>query len=720
MVFQRLLWVNLFFICSLLHAAGWILNDPYPTTESQMNIYYSSYAEQPKTLDPAKSYSANESIFVSQIYEPPLQYDYLKRPYELVPATASQMPSVQYFNEKGQLVLASDEHIVKSVYTIHIKPGILYQPHPAFAKNANGQYIYFPFGGQDLRKDKIKQITDFKHTGTRELTANDYVYQIKRLAAPFVNSPIYGLMSEYIIGFSDYAKILPKPHGEYIDLRDYPLEGVRLIDDYTFEISIKGQYPQFIFWLAMPFFSPIPWEADRFYQQEGMSENNLSFGWFPVGTGAFMLSENNPNSRIVLEKNPNFHDDYFPTTASLHDMERGYLHHPGARLPLIDKAIYTLEKESIPRWSKFLQGYYDLSAIGADSFDQAIQITADGKLTLGPDMQQRGIKLSRTIDPSIYYLGFNMLDPVVGGTSERARKLRQAIAIAVNFDEYITIFFNGRGFAAQSPIPPGIFGHRVGKQGINTAVYYKDGAHIKRRPIEYARALMTAAGYPKGRDPKTHEALILHYDVPATGGPDDKAQLDWMRKQFARIGISLNIRATQYNRFQEKMRTGNAQIYSWGWNADYPDPENFLFLLYGGNGKVKYGGENASNYHNRQFDALFDLMKNRPNDEKRQQLIDQMVRILRHDTPWSFGFNPESFVLSQQWISPIKANTISLNTLKYVAINVPLRNQLREAWNQPKWLPLLIFLLMMVLLFLLFARAYRKKERQAAKRGPIC
>jgi oligopeptide transport system substrate-binding protein len=78
---------------------------------------------------------------------------------------------------------------------------------------------------------------------------------------------------------------------------------------------------------------------------------------------------------------------------------------------------------------------------------------------------------------------------------------------------------------------------------------------------------------------------------------------NWMRKQFAKLGIELVVRATDYNRFQEKMRKGTAQVFMWGWNADYPDPENFFFLLYGPNRKVD-GGENAANYKTRSSTAV--------------------------------------------------------------------------------------------------------------------
>ncbi|MFC3908879.1 ABC transporter substrate-binding protein [Legionella dresdenensis] len=700
-------------------AQSWVLNNPYPAEDADKKIYYSSFTEQPKTLDPARSYSSNEYQFIAQIYEPVLQYDYYIRPYKLVPSTAAAMPEIRYLNKLHQPVAASDDpNVAYSVYTIHIKPGLYYQPHPALAKDEQGQYRYLDLNEDYLEENDISQLADFKYTGTREVVADDYIYEIKRLASPAVNSSIYGLMSEHITGFREFAASLPEAReGEYLDLKRYSLAGVFKIDDYTFEITLKGVYPQFMFWLAMPFFSPIPWEADKFYSQPGMEDKNLTFDWYPIGTGPFMLTENNPNRRMVLHKNPNFRQEFFPGHGSSDDISKGYQHQVGERLPLIEQAVYTLEKESIPRWNKFLQGYYDLSGISAESFDQAIRINQAGKPVLTPEMRAMNIRLTQTTDPTVYYLGFNMLDPVVGGRSERARKLRQAISIAVNYDENITIFFNGRGLPAQGPVPPGIFGYKEGKAGINPYVYRWADGKRKRRSINDARQLMKAAGYPGGHDPKTGRALILHYDVPVTGGPDDKTQLDWMRKQFAKIGIDLNIRGTQYNRFQEKMRNGNAQIFSWGWNADYPDPENFLFTLYGLNGKVKHGGENAANYDNPAYNKLFDLMKNRPNDPQRQQLIDQMVEIARHDAPWVWGINTQSFILSQQWISAVKPNTISLNTLKYISVDVEERNRLRALWNKPVLWPIGVFVLLLLVLLLPLFFAWRSRQNQPALRS---
>lgn len=687
-------------------------NNPHQKAANQ-NVRYGAFAGSPKTLDPARSYSADEALFTGQIYEPPLQYHYLKRPVELVPLTVVKMPTVSYYDAQNQRLPENTDpkKIAYSLYDIEIQPGIYYQPHPALAKNEQGEYRYLHLKPRDL--SGIYNLNDFKYQGTRELTADDYVYEIKRLADPTLQSPIFGLMSEHIAGLSDYEKTLEKAHQNtnYVDLRQYPLEGTKAISRYHYQIKIKGFYPQFKYWLAMAFFAPIPWEADAFYSQPGMKEKNLTLDWFPIGTGPYFLSDNNPNKQMVLEKNPNFRGEKYPSEGEPGDQEKGYLKDAGLSMPFVDKFIFTLDKESIPRWYKFLQGYYDRSGVSADSFDQAIKIDANGKPIVSEELQKKGIYLQTSVSPSIYYLGFNMQDDVVGGLSEKQRKLRQAISIALDYEEFISIFLNGRGVPAQGPIPPGIFGYE--KKDFNTIVYYDDHGKIKRKPIEYAKKLLAEAGYPNGIDPKTGQALILNYDVPASGNPDDQALFNWMRKQFAKLGIHLNVRSTQYNHFQDKIRRGNTQIYLFGWNADYPDPENFLFLFYGPNGKVKFGGENASNYSNPKVDALYEQIKDMPNGPERQNKITEILKILREDSPWIFGYHPIDFVLSHSWNRPSKPNPIANNLLKYERLNPSGREQKRAEWNKANFWPILIILGFIVLMLVPLAITYWKRENKS-------
>jgi len=692
-------------------------NNPHKTEDEKKTIYYASFAERPKTLDPARSYSSNEALFTAQIYEPPLQYSYLERPYRLETLTATELPKPRYYDKNGNELKADApaQKVALSVYEIHIQQGINYQPHPAFAKDKNGHYVYHRLSEEEI--EDMEELAEFKQVSTRELTAEDYVYQIKRLAHPELQSPIFGLMSQYILGLDEYSKTLQMAYenqeeGAFLNLKDYPLKGVEAVDRYTYRITIKGKYPQFIYWLAMPFFAPMPWEADAFYSQSGMEENNLTLDWYPVGTGPFQLTENNPNRRMLLKKNPNFRGERYPTQGESGDQQAGYLKHAGEPIPFIDEFIFSLEKESIPRWNKFLQGYYDQSTITADSFDEAIIIDKYGMPYLTDTMREKDIRLQTSISPSIFYIGFNMMDDIVGKKGERARKLRQAISIVLDYEEYSSIFLNGRGMPAQGPLPPGIFGYLPSQEGMNSYVYDWRNGKANRKSVAEAKHLLAEAGYPNGRDAVTGKLLVLHFDAAATGGPDDKARFSWMRKEFEKLGIQLQIRSTQYNRFQEKMRTGNAQIFSWGWHADYPDPENFLFLLYGPNGKVKYGGENAANYSNPHYDVLFEKMKNMPSGPERLAIIQEMLALVRKDSPWVWGFHPKTFSLSHAWLSDNKPHAMANNTLKYIYLNPIKRMSERIAWNKPIVWPVFIVIVLFIILLLPVVWRFWRKEHQ--------
>lgn len=707
-----------------VHApAAW--NNPYPASEEGKNILYASFRERPKHLDPARSYSSNEYEFIAQIYEPPFQYHYLKRPYTLVPLTAVSIPTPVYLDQNGRKLSpkASATDIAYSIYEIRIRPGIYYQPHPAFAKDAEGRYLYHALSERDL--SKIYTVADFPRTGTRELVAADYVYQIKRLAHPKLHSPILSLMADYIVGLKAYAETLDRAYkklaegredGVYLDLTRYPLAGAEVVDRYTYRVKIYGKYPQLLYWMAMPFFAPMAPEVDRFFSQPGMARKNLTLHWYPVGTGPYMLTMNDPNRRMVLERNPNYHEEHYPSEGEAEDRRRGLLADAGKRLPFIDKVIFSLEKESIPYWNKFLQGYYDRSGVLSESFDQAVRFSGSGDTEVTEAMKKKGITLLTSVAASTYYMGFNMLDPVVGGYSERARKLRQAISIAVDYEEQISIFRNGRGIAAQGPLPPGIFGHREGRAGINPYVYDWVNGKPKRKPISYARKLLAEAGYPDGRDARTGKPLLLYFETPATG-PEEKAQLDWMAKQFKKLNIQLVVRATDYNRFQEKMRKGNAQIFVWGWNADYPDPENFLFLLHGPNKKVGNNGENAANYDNPEYNRLFERMKNMDNGPERLAIIDQMVDILRRDAPWVWGIHPKNFTLQHAWVYNAKPHVMANNTLKYLRLDPELRSQKRTAWNRPVVWPIGLLAVVLIASAVPAVLAYIRRERRVQRRG---
>lgn len=671
----------------LLGCDGVTPNNPYPEKQATENILYGNFDERPKYLDPARSYSSDESIFTAQIYETPLQYRYQRKKYELIPGTAKEMPQIKYIDAQGRAIDGDKfpEKVAETIYQITLKPGILYQPHPAFAKDPQGNFLY-----HQVSKTDAQALEDFEKTDTRELQAEDYVYEIKRIAWPKINSPIYELMSSHIIGLKEFHDQWEKNDPTPLDLRDAKIAGVKALDSYTYEIRIKGIYRQFPYWLAMPFFAPIPWEADVFYNQKELIDKNIVLDWYPVGTGPYMMAENNPNSKIVLIKNPNFRDQLYEDR----------------KIPQIDRAIYTLEKEQIPEWNKFLQGYYDASGIDSDNFASAIQISA-GQSDVTPSMKAKGISLLKEIEVADFYWGFNMQDESVGGYTEKQQKLRYAIAIAMDIEEYIEIFLNGRGMASQFFLPPGIFGYEA---RINPYVYDLIDGKPKRKSIEEAKKLLAEAGYPNGHDSKTNEPLIIHFDTTSTGGPADQARDAWMRKQFKKLGIDLDIRASDYNRFREKLDNGTFQLFFFGWIGDYPDPENFLFLLYGPNGKRHHDGVNSTNYENAAFDRLYEKMILLPDNVERAQVISQMRDIAEKDAPMVWGFNPEAYMLKHSWLENVIPNAMVRNGLKYYIVDGESRAKLRDRWNEARIWPLPLLIGLIALIILPVWIGYRRKE----------
>ena len=707
---------SLLIIClfALASCKDSVWNNPHSENNSSSSVYYSTFSERPKHLDPARSYSSGEYTFLAQIYEPPLQYNYLKRPYVLIPLTSTSIPRISFFSSDGKIIEGHSSEVAFTEYEIEIQPNIKYQPHPAFAKDNSGKHLYHDLDSENF--SQIFTLSDFPLTGTRELVAQDYVHQVKRMADPKTHCPISGVMSEYIVGFSELRDKLSKNQSgskKIHDLRAQNISGVSVVDRYKYRIRIKGKYPQFLYWLAMPFFSPMPWEASEFYKQSMLIKNNITLNWFPIGTGPFMLAENNPNLRMTMQKNPNFRGELYPEHGTSQDLSKGLLRDAGKKMPFIDKAVFSLEKENIPRWNKFLQGYYDSSGISSDSFDQAIRSSGSGadEVGLTDSMIEKGITLATSINTSIHYMGFNMLDDVIGGNTERARLLRQAISIAVDYEEYISIFLNGRGEAAQGPIPPQIFGHKEGADGINPYIYNWEKGAARRKTIDHAFQLLDKAGYKNGVDQNTGKPLILFFDAVGAGA-DAKSSLNWLRKQFRKLGIQLVIRSTDYNRFSEKMLEGTSQIYQWGWNADYPDPENFLFLLYGPNSKVNKQGENASNFTHPEYDLLFNQMKNMANGEERQAIIDKMVNIVRYQAPWLWGFYPKSYSLNHAWLHNVKPNLMANNTLKYLRINPEKREKNIKLWNQPVVWPLFLLIAIIIISIIPATFEYRRREKQ--------
>lgn len=693
-------------------------NNPHPPGEDDLMVYQSVMSSTPpKHLDPAISYSSDESLFTMQIYEPPMAYHFLKRPYELIPLGAQAFPQVSYLDEEGRELPESDPAPAFTRYTITLRSDAHFQPHPAFARDAQDQPLYL-FESAD-EGALFRQIPDFPETGDRPVQPNDYVYGIKRLADPLRGSPMLGFMSQYIVGMKELSQELGEvPRQGWLNLDDYDLAGLEVIDEHRFSITIYGRYPQFVYWLAMHFFSPIAPEVDRFYNNPGFLERNLTLDWWPVGSGPYMMVKNDPNSSIVLERNPNYREDYFPSEGAPGDREAGFLADAGKRIPFIDRAEYQMEKSQLSLWTKFQQGYYDRSGeVHGNTngvFDQAFVVGPDG-VSMSREMAEREITMSPDVKPGVYYYGFNMRDPVVGGYTEERRKLRRALQIVFNVEEYLNIFYKGNAIPAHTLIPPGIPGHLEGEAGINTYTHDWINGEAVRKPVEEARRLLAEAGYPNGRDASTGEPLKIFIDVQTQA--IGNTSMRWLDRTFSKLGVQVEFRPADWNRTREKLLTGNTQIYSYGWLADYPDPENFLFLLYGPESPLvcECDGANNSNYENEAFDEMFRQMRVQAPGPERDKLVADMVEMFRRDAVWLYAFNPKEIFLNNSWVYNTKRHGITKGTLKYVRLEPERRARKREAWNQPVTWPLWTGSAALAGLILPGVLAYRRRQNATAR-----
>jgi len=677
-------------------------NSPYPDANNGAEVvYYSSFSQPPKHLDPQLSYTVSDGIYLSLCYESLMSYAYLERPLRLQPELALAVPEpVEQRDNEGKLIEIS--------YAFQIHSNVFYIDDPCFP------------GGKG-----------------REATAADFLFAFKRLADPDTNCPVVDSFG-HILGFREFRNrlkarraelakgITPKhstsidPRQLYADAGDLP--GIRVTGKYSFEVVMDHQYPQILYWLAMRFVSAIPWEAVAYYDGEehaGEKGKRDDFDQRPVGTGPYRFEWEtyNRESRIVLVRNKDWWGTRYPergAPAAFFPSEPGTpfdrdagtwtVERAGKPVPSIDRIEWYREKEALPRFNKFLQGYYDAAAIPHESFDRVIE---NDNLT--PEMAANGIRLVKDVGLDVFYVGFNMDDDEIGAPAifsdpkiesnrevelARRRKLRQALSLAIDMREYIRIFDNSLGVPAQSPLPPGLFGYEQDYQN-----------PYAQHDIARAEQLLREAGYPNGIDPSTGEPLHLTYDAGNTS-TRARAIYNFYIDAWKKIGINVELAATDYNKFQEKMHSGRYQIFSWGWIADYPDPENFLFLLYGPNSS-KHGDHNPNHarYENAAYDSYFKRMETLKNEESstweeidpatgenrtvtmsRLEIIRVLRDILQEDCPWIPIMHSVDYLLYHDWMQHVKPHPITGSYMRFYSINSETRAKRRHEWNQPvRW-----------------------------------
>jgi len=366
-----------------------------PDGDSNEMVLYHVLHTRIKGLDPGDMRDVYSIMVGSQIFETLYDYHFLKRPYELIPLLAKDMPEVS----PDQLV-----------YTIKIKRGVYFQDDVCF--------------------------TDGKG---RELKAQDFVFSIKRIANIKYLSSNWSLFDDRIVGLDEFREYTKSCKSEAQVDCSRTVEGLTASDDWTLVIKLTKPWPQLISAaLADISTAPVAKEAVDYYGKDIISH--------PVGTGPYKLNVWRRDSYIELGRNPTFRGELYPSESEEGDAEAGYLDDAGKPIPFADRVVWTVIEEYQPTWLLFLQGKVDATVVPKDSYGEVM--TEGGELTA--KMKQLNIQLKTFPDPSTYWLGFNMADGVLGNN----KPLRLAISRAIDRQKFIELFFNGRHLVADGLIPP--------------------------------------------------------------------------------------------------------------------------------------------------------------------------------------------------------------------------------------------------------------------------
>jgi ABC-type transport system substrate-binding protein len=543
-------------------------------------------------FDPVKAGDFATALAVSRIYEGLLQYSYLDRPYRLEPLLAAGLPEV------------SADGLT---YVFTLRPDIFFQDDPCFAAG----------GGKG-----------------RAVTAADFVYSILRVADRKNSSTGYWAFQDRIVGLDEF-----RAASGGAEPTDYAqaVPGLRATDRSTLTIVLKRPYPQILWVLTMPYASAVPREAVEYYGRE--------FGNHPVGTGPFVLKSWRRNYRMEYVRNPQWaasgRVERYPAEGSAEDRAAGLLADAGRPLPFLDRLVEYVIADDTTKWMMFLDGRLDrFGAISRDNWEAVM--TTDRRLNR--ELEARGIRLLTRPTLEIYYLGFNLDDPVVGAN----RKLRQALTCAFNTESWIQ-FHNGQVIRPISPIPPGLAGGSAG-----AARFPFD--------LERARQLLAEAGYSNGLDPKTGRRLQLTLELASADSAELRQSTELLADFMDKIGVVLQPVYNNKPTFFEKIERRQAQMFRLSWSADYPDAQNFLQLFYSPNASP---GPNRANYVNPDFDRLYERARLLPDSPERTELYRQMADLAIEDCPWIFMHLPLAYGLQQTWVKNVKLHDFPFGMEKY-------------------------------------------------------
>jgi len=521
------------------------------------------------SMDPQKVSDLYSTIVNNAIFDTPLRYDYLARPLKAVPNTLVAMPEV------------TDNH---KTFTMRVKPGIYFADHTVF-------------GGKK-----------------RELTAEDYVYSIKRLFDPALTAPLLGEVEGKIVGSTEFMTRVRKANKmDY----DTPMEGLRALDRYTWQIKLNETQPDFFYMLT-------DCRVSCAVAREVVEKYGNDIGSHPVGTGAYKLVSWKRSSRMVFEYNPNFREAYFEGEPSPDDKagQEILALMKGKRLPQVHRVEVSIIEERQPRYLAFLNNEFDMLWLFPEDFANM----SFPNRTLAPNLKKMGIQMQQVAALDLTYIYFNMEDKTVGGYKPENVALRRAISLGYKTEDEINIIRKGQAIPAHTPYAPGVQGWTP---DFRTSANEYDPAKAKALLDLYGYKDVDGDGY---REMPDGSPLVLRNNSTPT---DRDKQFDelWKRSMDA-IGIRIEVTKGKWPDFLKASDAGKLMMWHLGGSASTPTAETWLQSLYGPNSGFK---GNRARFQLEAYDDLFAKSELLPDGPERTKLYQEMARLVVAYAPWKIN-----------------------------------------------------------------------------------
>ena len=449
----------------------------------------------------------------------------------------------------------------------------------------------------------------------REVKAADFKYCFDRICVSDPSNQMYWLFKDKVKGANEYHEATNNKKSI-----EGGVSGVTVVDDYTIKIDLNYSFAGFL--------NIMSHASTVVYPKEAVETYGLDMRINAVGTGPFRVKKIKESETVILDRNPNY------WKSDKH----------GNQLPYLDGLKFSFNKEKKAELLEFKKGNLDLV------FRLPLEMIGDvvGELEDAKKGANKPYIMQVVPALSVYYLGFqHKLEPF------NNIDVRKAFNYAIDRESIVTYTLQGEGRPALHGIVPPFKGYDYE----NVKGYEFDPGKAKEH--------MAKAGYANGNG---FPEITLQINP---GGGDRNVQIAEVVQNMLNenLGIKIKIEQMQFAQHTENLETGKAKFWRAGWIADYPDPENFLNLIYGGHVPDELSTKayiNPMRYQSSAFDSLFDIALREVDDAKRFELFRQVDQQSVDDAAIMPIFYDENTRLIQIYVKNFPSNSMEYRDMTEV------------------------------------------------------